>query len=100
MINQEYKQMSDHDKGIARDIEAVHSYMEDVNNSSQTPDISRRFLPSLTVGLSYYMSMKRPGIDAGRITFLKQEYEERLANALHEDRERASAYFLPRIRVW
>ena len=46
------------------------------------------------------LSMKRPGIDAGRITFLKQEYEERLARALHEDRERASAYFLPRIRVW
>ena len=76
------------------------SYMQDVNNSSQTPDISRRFLPCLTVGLSYYMSMKRPGIEAGRISFLKQEYEERLARALHEDRERASAYFLPRIRVY
>lgn len=76
------------------------SYMQDINNSSQTPDISRRFLPCLTVGLSYYMSMKRPGIEAGRISFLKQEYEERLERALHEDRERASAYFLPRIRVY
>ena len=76
------------------------SYIQDVDNSSQTAEISRRFLPCLTVGLSYYMSMKRPGIDSGRIGFLKQEYEERLARALHEDRERASAYFLPRIRVY
>jgi hypothetical protein len=73
-------------------------YMQDVNKSAvQTADISRRFLPCLTVGLSYFMSMKRPGIDAGRIQFLKLEYEERLARAMNEDRERASAYFLPRL---
>ena len=73
-------------------------YMQDVNKSAvQTADISRRFLPCLTVGLSYFMSMKRPGIDVGRIQFLKLEYEERLARAMNEDRERASAYFLPRL---
>ena len=73
-------------------------YTEDVTKSAgQNADISRRFLPCLTTGLAYYMAMKRPGIDVGRIGLLKAEYEERLTNAMNEDRERASAYFLPRI---
>ena len=73
-------------------------YTEDVTKSAgQNADISRRFLPCLTTGLAYYVAMKRPGIDVGRIGLLKAEYEERLTNAMNEDRERASAYFLPRI---
>ena len=73
-------------------------YTEDVNKSAgQTADVSRRFLPCLTTGLAYYMAMKRPGTDGGRVGLLKAGYEERLMNAMHEDRERASAYFLPRI---
>lgn len=73
-------------------------YTEDVTKSAgQNADISRRFLPCLTTGLAYYMAMKRPGVDVGRIGLLKAEYEERLMNAMNEDRERASAYFLPRI---
>jgi len=73
-------------------------YIQDVNKSAvQIADVSRRFLPCLTVGLSYFMSMKRPGVDGSRIQFLKMEYEERLSRAMNEDRERASAYFLPRL---
>ena len=73
-------------------------HTEDVTKSAgQNADISRRFLPCLTTGLAYYMAMKRPGVDVGRIGLLKAEYEERLMNAMDEDRERASAYFLPRI---
>jgi len=73
-------------------------YTEDVTKSAgQNADISRRFLPCLTTGLAYYMAMKRPGVDVSRIGLLKAEYEERLMNAMNEDRERASAYFLPRI---
>ena len=73
-------------------------HTEDVTKSAgQNADISRRFLPCLTTGLAYYMAMKRPGVDVGRIGLLKAEYEERLVNAMDEDRERASAYFLPRI---
>jgi len=41
--------------------------------------------------------MKRPGVDAGRIQMLKQEYEERLLRAQEEDKERASIYMRPRI---
>lgn len=69
-------------------------HTEDVTKSAgQNADISRRFLPCLTTGLAYYMAMKRPGVDVGRIGLLKAEYEERLMHAMDEDRERASAYF-------
>jgi len=74
------------------------TYTQKVNQSAiQTPDISRRFLPCLTAGLAYFMSMKRPGIEGGRIQFLKQEYEERLARAMDEDRERSNIRIIPRL---
>ena len=73
-------------------------YTQDVNKSAiQTADISRRFYPCLTAGLSYFMSMKRPGVEGGRIQFLKTEYEERLARAMDEDRERASLRIVPNL---
>jgi|TARA_E500000318_G_scaffold83273_2_gene78863 hypothetical protein len=73
-------------------------YMQDVTKSAvQNADMPRRFLPSLTTGLAYYMSLKRPGITEARATFLKKEYEERLAFAMTEDKERASLYITPRM---
>jgi hypothetical protein len=75
-------------------------YAEDVNKSAvQTADISRRFSPSLTAGLSYYMSMKRPGIPDQRIQMLKMEYEERLQRAMNEDRERVSIFITPKLNT-
>ncbi len=75
-------------------------YIQDVNKSAvQTADISRRFLPCLTAGLAYHMSMKRPGVEAGRITLIKQEYEERLSRAMEEDRERVSIFLKPKIGI-
>ena len=74
--------------------------MEDVDKSAfQNADVSRRFLPCLTAGLAYFMGMKRPGVDAGRIQMVKQEYEERLARAMEEDRERVSIFIKPRVMV-
>jgi hypothetical protein len=76
------------------------SYMQDVDKSAvQNADISRRFLPCLSAGLAYHMSMKRPGVEAGRITMIKQEYEERLQRAMDEDRERVSIFLKPRVMV-
>ena len=75
-------------------------YMQDVNKSAiQTPDVSRRFLPCLTAGVAYYMSMKRPNVDMQRIAMIKTEYEERLSRALEEDRERVSLLIRPQVRV-
>jgi len=77
----------------------VFSELTDVNKSAdQNADVPKRFLPCLTAGLSYYMSMKRFGVDAGRIQMLKANYEECLARARQEDRERASMRVVPRLR--
>ena len=72
-------------------------YFQDVTRSSQTADISRRFYPCLTAGTAYFMSMKRNGVDAGRIQMIKAEYEERLMRAQEEDKERASMFITPRL---
>lgn len=73
-------------------------YLQDVNKSAvQTADISRRFLPCLTTGLAYYMAVKRPGVEGGRIQFLKQEYEELLSRAMDEDKERANLHIVPKL---
>ena len=72
--------------------------LEDVNKSAdQNADVPVRFLPALTCGLSYYLSMKNPGIPGDRIQMLKMNYEEKLMRAMEEDRERASIYFKPKI---
>jgi hypothetical protein len=79
-------------------IEAIRQ-VEDVNKSAeQNADAPVRFLPALTCGLSYYLSMKRPGIPMDRIAMLKVNYEEKLSNALSEDRERANLLIRPKYR--
>jgi hypothetical protein len=81
-------------------IETV-SDMTDVDRSAdQNADLPKRFLPCLTMGLAYYMSMKRPAVPDTRIGMLKTNYEEMLARAMEEDRERASLYLLPRLTFY
>jgi hypothetical protein len=78
----------------------IFSELQDVNKSAdQNADLPKRFLPPLTCGLSYYMSMKRPGVEAGRMQMLKVNYEEKLARAMLEDRERATMRVVPKLRV-
>jgi len=73
--------------------------LEDVDKSAgQNADMPKRFLPALTCGLSYYLSMKRTGIPMDRIQMLKQNYEEKLAVAMEEDRERANLHIKPKLR--
>jgi hypothetical protein len=75
--------------------------LQDVNKSAtQNADTPKRFLPALTCGLAYYMSMKRPLVPDTKITMLKTNYEEVLARAMEEDRERASIYLLPRLTFY
>lgn len=78
----------------------VFNRIEDVTGMAQDVDISYRYLPALTSGLAYFMSFKRAGVTQERRLELKQEYEERLARAIEEDRERVSLIarpMLPRI---
>ena len=76
----------------------VISELQDVDKSAeQNADLPKRFLPPLTCGLAYYMSMKRPGVEGQRIQMLKMNYEELLSRAMLEDRERASMRVVPRL---
>jgi hypothetical protein len=45
------------------------------------------------------MGLKRPGIPNDRITLLKANYEELLKRAMEEDKERASIFFKPKLRI-
>jgi len=76
----------------------VISELQDVDKSAeQNADLPKRFLPPLTCGLAYYMSMKRPGVEGQRIQMLKMNYEELLSRAMLEDRERAAMRVVPRL---
>ena len=76
----------------------VISELQDVDKSAgQNADMPKRFLPPLTCGLAYYMSMKRPGVEGQRIQMLKMNYEELFSRAMLEDRERASMYVVPKL---
>tara|TARA_R110000751_G_scaffold298190_1_gene408061 strand:+ start:30 stop:704 length:675 start_codon:yes stop_codon:yes gene_type:complete len=76
----------------------VISELQDVDKSAgQNADMPKRFLPPLTCGLAYYMSMKRPGVEGQRIQMLKMNYEELFSRAMLEDRERASMYIVPKL---
>ena len=78
-------------------IEGVRE-LEDVNRSAeQNADMPKRFLPPLTCGLSYYLSMKTPGTEPDRIGMLKSNYEQLLKTALDEDRERANLFLRPKL---
>jgi hypothetical protein len=72
--------------------------LEDVNKSAdQNADMPKRFLPPLTCGLSYYLSMKTPGTEPDRIGMLKSNYEQLLKTAMEEDRERANLFIRPKL---
>ena len=73
--------------------------LQDVNKSAtQNADLPKRFLPCLTAGLSYQMSMKRPNVEPARIQMLKANYEELFMRALLEDREKAVMKVVPKLR--
>ena len=73
--------------------------LQDVNKSAtQNADLPKRFLPCLTAGLSYQMSMKRPNVEPTRIQMLKANYEELFNRALLEDREKAVMKVVPKLR--
>ena len=69
--------------------------IEDIDASYQDVDVPDRYLPSLTSGLAYYMSQKRPQIDVNRRQELKVQYEEEFERAITEDRERVDVRIIP-----
>ena len=70
--------------------------IQDIKQSFEDPDVPYRFLPALTAGLAYYMSLKR-SVPLDRVAVLKAQYEEALLYASQEDRERVSFKAIPKI---
>lgn len=71
--------------------------IQDAGNGSNTQDIPYLFLPALIAGLSYYLSMKLPGVDINRAAALKVVYDEQFQLAADENREKASLHVVPRM---
>lgn len=69
--------------------------IQDAGGGTSTQDIPFRFLNCMVAGLAYYLSMKLP-VDAPRRNELKLDYEQQLALASEEDREKAPVRFVPR----
>lgn len=70
--------------------------IQDAGNGVRTQDIPFRFIPCMAAGLAYYLSVKIPGVDPGRIPMLKADYEQQWTLAEQEDREKAAIRFVPR----
>jgi hypothetical protein len=70
--------------------------VQDAGNGINGQDIPFRFLPAMTAGLAFYLSMKLPGVDPNKIPMLKADYEEQYKFAAEEDRESAAIRFVPR----
>ena len=66
--------------------------IQDSGDYTNVTDINFRFLPCLTAGLAYYLSLK---FAPERTTLLKALYEEEYARAAAEDRDIASLHFTP-----
>jgi hypothetical protein len=64
--------------------------IEDAGAYSNDIDLNKRYLPAVTFGLAYYISMKRPEVDPAKRQELAQNYVTALDNAMMEDRERTS----------
>tara|TARA_R100000322_G_C5442018_1_gene191005 strand:+ start:455 stop:1354 length:900 start_codon:yes stop_codon:yes gene_type:complete len=66
--------------------------IQDADAGVNTADIPFRFLPCLTAGLAYYISIKR---SPDRVQLMKAIYNEEFDRAASEDAERTSLYLVP-----
>ena len=66
--------------------------IQDAGDYEDELDVPTRFLPCLTAGMAYYVSLKK---SPDRTPLLKQLYEEEWQRASEEDRPRSSFYAIP-----
>ena len=68
--------------------------IQDADAQVNTMEIPFRFIPCLTAGLAYYISMKKA---PDRIQLLKTVYEEEFERAMAEDRDRSAFNVTPKL---
>ena len=66
--------------------------IQDAGDYEDELDVPTRFLPCLTAGMAFYVSLKK---SPERTPLLKQLYEEEWQRASEEDRPRSSFYAIP-----
>ena len=66
--------------------------IQDAGDYEDELDVPTRFLPCLTAGMAYYVSLEK---SPDRTPMLKQLYEEEWQRASEEDRPRSSFYAIP-----
>lgn len=71
---------------------------KDITKSYELVDLNYRYLPALSMGLAYFMSFKKEGIEEEKVARIFQEYETRLERAFLEDRERVDFWIYPDIQ--
>jgi hypothetical protein len=70
--------------------------LQDAGTGGTEQDVPFRFLPALIAGTAYHMALKTPE-GMARLPMLKAQYDEALADAMSEDRDRSAVRFLPKI---
>jgi hypothetical protein len=75
------------------------SKIQDVNRTAvENVDVPTQFLPALTMGLAFYMGMKKPNMDPNKLAQIENKYGILLSEAMETDRERTSLFVKPRLR--
>ena len=57
-------------------------------------DVPSRFLPCLTMGLAFYLAVKK---NPDKVALLQPMYEQSLQNALRFDEDRTSVHLIPSV---
>src|SRR5210317_1691879 len=68
--------------------------IQDAGAYSNEADVPYRFVPCMTAGLAYYLSIKNA---PDRVQMLKMLYEDDLQRALQEDGSSSSTYISPKV---
>jgi len=68
--------------------------IQDAGSYTNDADVPYRFVPCMTAGLAYYLSIKNA---PDRVQMLKMLYEDELQRALQEDGSSSSTYISPKV---
>jgi hypothetical protein len=72
--------------------------IQDAGNAANTLDAPFRFNDALIAGVALRVGEKNPSLDANRLQLLEKRYNEAMALAQGEDRDRSSFYLRPAMR--
>ena len=68
--------------------------IQDASASVNDLDVPSRFLPCLTMGLAFYLAVKK---NPDKVPLLQPMYEQSLQNALRFDEDRTSVHLIPSV---